>query len=79
MLTVKSSKKDMITFPKNLLSKLGIKEGEKIDIKVKKGSLVIIKEAKEFFALEGALKDIDIETPIKELRKNWEKWKPASL
>lgn len=79
MLTVKSSRKDLITFPKNLLNKLGIKEGEKIDVKVKKGSLIIIKEAKEFFALEGALKDVDIETPIKELRKDWEKWKPESL
>lgn len=79
MLTVKSSKKDLITFPKNLLSKLGIKDGEKVDVKAKKGTLVIIKEAKEFFALEGALKDIDIETPIKELHKNWEKWKPESL
>jgi bifunctional DNA-binding transcriptional regulator/antitoxin component of YhaV-PrlF toxin-antitoxin module len=79
MLTVKSNKKDLITFPENLLSKLGIKEGEKIEVKVKKGSLVIIKEAKEFFALEGALKDVDIETPIKELRKSWKKWKPKSL
>ncbi len=79
MLTVKSNKKDLIAFPENLLSKLGIKEGEKIEVKVKKGSLVIIKEAKEFFALEGALKDVDIETPINELRKSWKKWKPESL
>lgn len=68
MLTVKSSRKDLITFPKNLLNKLGIKEGEKIDVKAKKGSLVIIKEAKEFFALEGALRDIDIETPAADWR-----------
>lgn len=79
MLTVKSNKKNLITFPKDILNKLGIKEGEKIDVKVKKDSIVIIKEAKEFFALEGALKDVDIETPIRELRKNWEKWKPESL
>ncbi len=79
MITIKSSKKDMIAFPENLLNKLGIKEGERIEVKVKKGSLVIIKEAEEFFALEGSLKDVDIETPINELRKDWEKWKPELL
>lgn len=66
MLTVKSSKKDLITFPEKLLNKLGIKAGEKVDVKAKKGSLVVIKETEDFFALEGALKDTDIESSIKE-------------
>lgn len=80
MLTVKSSKKNIITFPEKLLGKLGIKEGEKVDVKVKKGSLTIVRESEDFFALEGALKDTDIEGPIKELEKEWKKWEaPASL
>lgn len=80
MLTVRSSKKDSITFPENLLKRLGVKEGEKVDVKVKKGSLTIVKESEEFFALEGALKDVDIEGPVKELKEDWEKWEPqASL
>lgn len=48
-------------------------------MKVKKGSISIVKEPEDFLALEGALKDVDIETPIKELRKEWGKWEPASL
>ncbi len=80
MLTVRSSKKDLITVPENILKRLGVKEGEKVDVKVKKGSLTIVKESEEFFALEGALKDVDIEGPIKELDKEWKKWEaPASL
>ena len=76
MLTVKSSKKNLITFPEKVLNEIGLKEGEKIDIKVKKGSIIILREAKNFFALEGALKDTDIEEHVKELRKDWKKWKP---
>lgn len=80
MLTVKSSKKDLITFPEKLLGKLGIKDGEKVDVKVKRGSLTIVRESKDFLSLEGALKDTDIEGPIKELDKEWKKWEaPASL
>lgn len=80
MLTVKSSKKDMITFPEKLLGKLGIKEGEKVEIKARKGSLTIVRESEDFLALEGSLKDTDIEGPIKELDKEWKKWEaPTSL
>lgn len=75
MLTIKTSK-NYIAIPENLLSKLGIEEGEKVDIKVHKDSLIITKEKNGFLALEGALKDIDIESPIKELNKKWKKWKP---
>lgn len=75
MLTIKTSK-NYIAIPENLLSKLGIEEGEKVDIKVHKDSLIITKEKNGFLALEGALKDIDIEEPIKELNKKWKKWKP---
>lgn len=39
MLTVKSSKRDLISFPEKLLSELGIKDGERVDVKVKKGSI----------------------------------------
>jgi antitoxin component of MazEF toxin-antitoxin module len=76
MLTVKSSKKDLITFPENLLDELGLKDGEQIDIKLKKGAIVVIKETEDFFALEGALKDIDIEKPINDINKDWKRWKP---
>lgn len=75
MLTIKTSK-NYIAIPENLLSKLGIEEGEKVDIKVHKDSLIITKEKNGFLALEGALKDIDIESPVKELNKKWKKWKP---
>lgn len=75
MLTIKTSK-NYIAIPENLLSKLGIEEGEKVDIKVHKDTLIITKEKNGFLALEGALKDIDIESPIKELNKKWKKWKP---
>ena len=75
MLTIKTSK-NYIAIPENLLSKLGIEEGEKVDIKVRKDTLIITKEKNGFLALEGALKDIDIESPIKELNKKWKKWKP---
>lgn len=61
MVTVKSGKRNSIIFPENLLHKLDIKDGEKVDIKVKRGVIVIIKEAEDFFALEGALKDTDVE------------------
>ena len=76
MLTVKASKKDLITFPKNLLNKLGIRDGQKVDVKIRKGSVVFIKETEDFLALEGALKDADIETPLKEIDKDWKKWNP---
>jgi len=76
MLTVKTAKKDYIAVPENLLSKVGIEEGESVDIRIDKGTLIIMKEKDDFFALEGALKDIDIERPLKELGKKWKSWKP---
>lgn len=33
----------------------------------------VASEKDDFLALEGALKDVDIERPIKELRKKWKK------
>lgn len=76
MLTVKASKKDLITFPENLLSKLGIKNGQKVEVKVKKGSVLFIKETEDFFSLEGTLADADIEAPLRDLDKEWKKWRP---
>jgi antitoxin component of MazEF toxin-antitoxin module len=74
MLTVKTGKRNVITFPDNMLEELGLKDGDKVDVRVKDGAIFISKEAEEFFALEGALKDIDVETPLKELGKAWKKW-----
>ena len=47
-----------------------------MNVKLNKNSLIITKEKNGFLALEGALKDIDIERPIKELNKKWKRWKP---
>lgn len=66
----------MVAFPEDLLDEIGLKEGERVDIKVKKGSIIILREAKDFFALEGALKDNGLEKSLKELDKDWKKWKP---
>lgn len=76
MLTVKTAKKDYIAVPENLLEKIGAEEGDTVDVRVNKGTLVITKEKDDFLALEGALKDVDIERPIKELDKKWKAWKP---
>lgn len=76
MLTVKTSKKNYIAVPENLLSKVGLKEGESVDIRIDKGALIIMKEKDDFLALEGALKEVDIEHPVKELGKKWKSWKP---
>jgi antitoxin component of MazEF toxin-antitoxin module len=76
MVTVKSGNRNSIVFPENLLHKLDIEDGEKVDIKVKRGVIVIIKDSEDFFALEGALKDTDIESNLKEINKSWKKWKP---
>lgn len=76
MLTVKSSKKNLITFPENLLAEIGLKEGEEIDVRVRRGSITILRKTKDFLALEGSLKDTDIKKPLKELNKAWKKWKP---
>ena len=65
MLTVKTSKKSFIVVPENLLDKVGIEDGETVDIRVNKGALIITKERDDFLALEGALKDVDIDRPIK--------------
>lgn len=75
MLTVKTAKKDYIAVPENLLEKVGIEEGETVAIRVDKGTLIISKEKNDFLALEGALKDVDIERPLKELDKKWKAWK----
>lgn len=76
MLTVKTAKKDYIAVPENLLAKVGLEEGESVAVRVDKGALIIMKEKDDFLALEGALKDVDIERPIKELDKKWKAWKP---
>ena len=76
MLTVKTSKKNFIVVPENLLDKVGIEDGEIVDIRVNKGALIITKERDDFLALEGALKNVDIDRPIKELDKKWKAWKP---
>jgi antitoxin component of MazEF toxin-antitoxin module len=74
MLTVKTAKRDYIAVPENLLEKIGAEEGDTVDVRVNKGTLVITKEKDDFLALEGALKDVDIERPIKDLIK----WKPRN-
>ncbi len=76
MLTVKTSKKSYIAVPENLLEKVGIEDGETVDIRINKGSLIITKERDDFLALEGSLKDVDIERPVKELDRKWKAWKP---
>lgn len=76
MLTVKTSKKDYIAVPENLLAKVGIEEGETVEIRVDKGALVIMKGKNDFLALEGTLKDVDVERPVKELNRKWKQWKP---
>jgi len=76
MITVKTGKKNIITFPDNMLDELGLKDGDRVDVKVKAGTISISKETEAFFALEGALKDTDVEIPLKELEKAWKKWNP---
>ena len=71
MITVKANKNDSIILPKTILNRLGLTDGEKIDIEVTGDAIVFIREAEGFFNLEGALKDVDIETPLKELDKEW--------
>ena len=78
MLTVKTAKKDYIAVPENLLEKIGVEEGDAVNIRVNKGTLVITKGKDSFLALEGALKDVDFESPLKELDKKWKTWKPRS-
>ena len=76
MLTVKTTKKDYIAVPENLLEKVGFEAGEAVAVRVDKGTLVIMKEKDDFLALEGALKDVDVERSIKELNQKWKQWKP---
>ena len=76
MLTVKTAKRNTIAVPEDLLEKIGVEEGETVDIRVNKGSLIISKEKDDFLGLEGALTDVDIEQPLKELNKSWKEWKP---
>ncbi len=76
MLTVKTSKKSYIAVPESLLDKVGFEDGETVDIRVDKGALIIMKERDDFLDLEGALKDVNIEQPLKELGKKWKAWKP---
>ena len=75
MITVKENKNDSIILPKTILNRLGLTDGEKINFEVTGDAIVFIREAEGFFNLEGALKDDDIETPLKELDKEWKKWK----
>lgn len=75
MITIKASKKDSINLPKTILDKLGLTDGEKIDVEVTGDAIVFLREAEDFFELEGALKDVDIETPLKELNIEWKRWK----
>ncbi len=76
MLTVKTINKHYIAVPEDLLDKLGVEEGEKVDVKVNRGSLIFVKEKDDFLSLEGSMKDVDIEQPVKELNKKWKAWKP---
>lgn len=77
MLTVKTAKKDYIAVPEDFLEKVGIEEGETVDIRVDKGALIIMKEKDDFLGLEGALKDVDLDRPLKELNRKWKTWKPG--
>lgn len=75
MITIKASKKDSIILPKTILDKLGLTDGEKIDVEVTGDAIVFVRDSEGFFELEGALKDVDIETPLKELDIEWKRWK----
>lgn len=74
MITVKENKNDSIILPKTILNRLGLTDGEKIDFEVTEDAIIFIREAEGFFSLEGALEDVDIETPLKELEEEWKKW-----
>lgn len=76
MLTVKTAKKDTIAVPESFLDKIGVEEGDSVNVRVDKGALIIMKEKDDFLSLEGALRDVDIKSPTKELEKQWKAWKP---
>jgi antitoxin component of MazEF toxin-antitoxin module len=76
MLKVKAGKSDFITFPRKLISELGLREGEKVRVNRKKGVVIIAREKEDFLALEGSLNNADVEKSIKELSKDWQAWKP---
>ena len=78
MLTLKTTKKAYAIAPENRLARAGLAAGEKAGLTVRKRSLVATKEMEDFLSLEGALKDADIEQPIKELDKKWKAWKPRN-
>lgn len=63
-----------ITIPSNLLKKIGLKPGADILIHLNKDSIVIERPNCPVKHLRGKFKNLDIETPIHDLRKRWDAW-----
>ena len=63
-----------ITLPSSLLEKIGLKPGAEILMHLNKDSIVIERTGCPVKRLRGKFKNLDIETPIHDLRKRWDTW-----
>lgn len=67
-----------IAIPLAVLKKLKLKPGAEIILHTEQNSLIVerpLQSIKHIKRLRGMWKDVDIETPIRNLRKRWSEWK----
>lgn len=63
-----------IMVPIELLKKTGLKPGSEVIIHLEKGTLIIERPHSSIAHLRGKFKDLDIERPIRNLRRRWRSW-----
>lgn len=71
-----------LTIPFELSRRFDLRDGDEVQAKLD-GSLVVLrkerKRLQEIRELSGCFKDVDIETPIQQLRERWASWiKPST-
>lgn len=65
-----------ITIPSNLAKKIGIREGDYVEITLRNNEL-IIRKVKSLEDLAGSWKNVDTEKLSEIIRKRWKSWNSA--
>ncbi len=73
---VKVTRNKQITIPSKIARKLGIKEGDYVEVTLR-GEELVIKKIRTLDELAGSWKHVDVERIIKAIEERWKYWSTA--
>jgi len=73
MALVKVTRNRQITIPIEICSKLGIKEGDYVEVSLE-GNKIVIRKIKRLDELAGSWKNVNVEKIMSTIKERWKSW-----